>query len=165
MRDVPVLKPSDEVEFDVIATEVVEQPTPLSEEDRDQVDLHLVQLPGSEQCLGCPRPVDHDRPVARGCARLTGAVLDIGDETRVAGRHVPVVDLVGEDEDRHAVVVIALPAPREFEGATARDQRAGRQRFAVDLAAGTVGVPVVEPVEESSTVAPELLSRPVVRAA
>lgn len=54
--------------------------------------------------------MDHDRPVPCGCASLTGAVLDIGDETRVAGWHVPVIHLVGEYEDRYAVVVIALPA-------------------------------------------------------
>lgn len=113
VRDVSILEPSDEVEFDVIATHVVEQPSAVPEEDRNQVDLHLVQLPGPQKCLGRPGPVDHDRPVPCGRASLTGAVLDIGDETRVAGWHVLVIHLVGEDEDRHAVVVVALPTPGE----------------------------------------------------
>lgn len=163
MSDVSVLKPSDEVEFDVIGTEVVEEPPAVPEEDRDQVDLHLVDLPGSEKRLGRARAMDHDRPIPCGCASLTGAVVDVGDESRVAGWHVPVVHLVGEDEDRHAVVVVALPAPGEFEGPPAGDHRAGRQCLAVDLAAGTVGFPVVEPVEEPSAVASELLARPIVR--
>jgi hypothetical protein len=49
------------------------------------------------------------RPVPCSCASLTGAVLDIGDETRVAGWHVPVIHLVGEYEDRYTLVVVALP--------------------------------------------------------
>ncbi len=163
MGDVPVAEPSDEVEFDVITTEMVEQPSTVPEEDLHQVDLHLVQLPGPEQRLGRPRPMDHDRPVPGGGANLTGAVLDIGDETRVTGWYVPVVHLVGEDEHRHAVVMVALPAPREFEGPSAGDHRAGRQRFTVDLSARTVGLPVVQPVEEPSTVTSELLTWPIVR--
>ena len=164
MRDVSVLEPSDEVEFDVITTEVVEQPSAVPEEDLDQVDLHLVHVPGPEERLGRARPMDHDRPVPGGRAGLTGAVLDVGDESRVARWHVPVVHLVGEDEDRHAVVMVALPAPGEFEGPTAGDDRAGRQRLAVHLAAGAVGLPVVEPVEKPSAGASELLARPIVRA-
>lgn len=164
MCDVSVLQPSDEVEFDVITTEVVEQSSTTPEEDLHQVDLHLVDLSGSEECLGRARPMDHDRPVPGGGASLTGAFLDAGDETRVAGRHVPVIHLMGEDEDRHAVVMVALPAPGEFEGPSAGDHRAGRQRLAVDLAARTVGFPVVEPVEEPSAVASELLTWPIVRA-
>jgi hypothetical protein len=35
--------------------------------------------------------MDHDRPVPGGRASLTGAVLDAGDEPRVAGWHVPVI--------------------------------------------------------------------------
>lgn len=128
------------------------------------MDLQLVHLPGSEERLGRARPMDHDRPVPGGGASLTGAVLDVGDESRVTGWHVPVVHLVGEDENRYAIVVVALPAPGEFEGPSAGDQRAGRQRFAVDLSAGTVGFPVVEPVEEPSAVASEFLPWAIVRA-
>jgi hypothetical protein len=117
--DVSVLEPSDEVEFDVITTEVVEESSAVPEEDLNQVDLHLVDVPGSEERLGRARPMDHDRAVPGGRASLTGAVLDVGDESRVAGRHVPVIHLVGEDEDRHTVVMVALPTPGEFEGPTA----------------------------------------------
>lgn len=73
MHDVSILEPSDEVEFDVITTEVVEQPSTVPEEDLHQVDLHLVHLPGSEKRLGRLRPMDHDRPVPGGGASLTGA--------------------------------------------------------------------------------------------
>ena len=54
-----LLEPSDEVEFDVISTEVVEQPSAVAEEDLNQVDLHLVHLPGSEKRLGRACPMDH----------------------------------------------------------------------------------------------------------
>jgi len=72
VRDVSVLKPSDEVEFDVIATEVVEQSSAAPKEDRNQVDLHLVDVPGSQERLGRARPMDHDRPVP-GSARVRRA--------------------------------------------------------------------------------------------
>jgi hypothetical protein len=57
VRDVSILEPSDEVEVDVITTEVVEQPSAVPEEDLNQVDLHLVHMPGSEERLGRARPV------------------------------------------------------------------------------------------------------------
>jgi hypothetical protein len=107
--------------------------------------------------------VDHDRPVTGCGASLTGAVLDIGDETCVAGRHVPVVHLVGKHEDRHTVVMVALPALSEFECPTTGNHCAGRHRFAVDLSAGAVGFPIVEPVEKPSSVTSEFLPRPIVR--
>jgi hypothetical protein len=47
--DVSVLEQSDEVEFDVITTEVVEQSSAVPEEDLNQVDLHLVDVPCSEE--------------------------------------------------------------------------------------------------------------------
>lgn len=50
------------------------------------MDLHLADLSGAQKRLG--GPVDHDRPVTGCGASLTGAVLDIGDETCVAGWHV-----------------------------------------------------------------------------
>ena len=128
------------------------------------MDLHLVDLSGAEKRLGGPRPVDHDRPVTGCGASLTGTVPGIGDETCVAGWHVPVVHVVGEHEDRHTVVMVALPAPGEFECPTAGDHCAGRHRFAVDLSAGAVGFPIVEPVEKPSTVTSELLPCAIVRA-
>jgi hypothetical protein len=163
VRDVSVLKPSDEVEFDVIATEVLEQSSAVPEEDRNQVDLHLVEVPGPEERLGRGRPMDHDRPVPGGRASLSGAVLDVGNESRVAGWHVPVIHMVGEDEDRHTVVMVALPTPGELEGPTAGDYRAGPQRLAINLSTGPVGSPVVEPVEKTSTGASQLLARSIVR--
>jgi hypothetical protein len=156
VRDVSIVESPDEVEFDVIITEVIEQPSATSEEDLNQVDRHLVDLSGAQKRLGGPRPVDHDRTVTGCGASLTGAVLDIGDETCVAGWHVPVVHLVGEHEDRHPVVMVALPALGEFECPTAGDHCAGRHRFAVDRSGGAVGFPIVEPVEKPFSVTSEL---------
>ncbi len=116
MRDVSVVEPPDEVEFDVIATEVLEQASAVTEEGLNQVDLHLVDVPGPEERLGRARPMDHDRPVPGCGTRLTGAVVDVGDEARVAGGYVPVVRMVGQDEDRHTIVMVSLPTPGEFEG-------------------------------------------------
>jgi hypothetical protein len=69
VRDVSIVEPADEVEFDVIITEVIEQPPAASEEDLNQVDLRLVDLPGAQKRLGGPRPVDHDRPRSPAAAR------------------------------------------------------------------------------------------------
>jgi hypothetical protein len=41
VRDVSIVESPDEVEFDVIITEVIEQPSATSEEDLNQVDLHF----------------------------------------------------------------------------------------------------------------------------
>jgi hypothetical protein len=81
----------------------------------------------------------------------------------MAGWRVPVIHMVGEDEDRHAAVMVALPTLGKFEGPTAGDYRAGRQRLAINLPAGTVGFPVVEPVEKTPAGASELLARSIVR--
>jgi hypothetical protein len=46
--DVSIVEPSDEVEFNVVITEVIEQPSAASEEDLNEVDLHLSSMtPGS----------------------------------------------------------------------------------------------------------------------
>jgi len=55
--------------------------------------------------------VHHHGTIARCGPRLLGAVFDVGDEPHAARRNICVVDAMGEDEDRHAVVVITLPAP------------------------------------------------------
>jgi hypothetical protein len=64
--------------------------------------------------------VHHHVAVARGGPGLLGGVFDVGDELRAARRNISVVDVAGEDEDRHAVVVVALPAPGQLEGAPGR---------------------------------------------
>jgi hypothetical protein len=56
---------------------------------------------------------------------------------------------VGQDENRHAVVVVALPAAGQFVSAAACDDGAGGQQLGEHLAARSgVGAPV-EPVEEA----------------
>jgi len=107
--------------------------------------------------------VYHHGAIARGGPGLRGAGLDVGDEPGAARRHVRFVWRVGEDEDRHAVVVITLPAPSQFEGAPAGDHRACRHELAEHLPARAVGHPIVEPVEQPPAVAAELLTLTVVR--
>src|SRR5580704_156800 len=128
------------------------------------MDLHLVQQPGPEQRLRGTGPVHHDGPAAGRGPGLRGAVRGVGDEPGAARRDVPGVDVVGQYEDRHAVVMIALPAPGQLEGAPPGDDRAGRQRLTEHLPARAVGEPVIEPVEQPEAVPAELLAGPVVRA-
>jgi hypothetical protein len=112
---VSILEPPDQLEFDVTTAEMLEQPSPLPEKNRHQVDLQFVHQPGAEQRLSGARPVDHDRPITRGRPRRTGTFLDIGHEPGTAGWHVPFLDMVGQDEDRYAVVMVTLPTAGELE--------------------------------------------------
>jgi len=107
--------------------------------------------------------VHHHGTIARCGPGLLGAVFGVGDESRAARRNVCVVDAMGEDEDRHAVVVITLPAPGQLEGAPAGDHRACRHELAEHLPARAVGHPVVHPVEQPPAVAAEFLAGTVVR--
>jgi len=43
--------PADQVELDVLRRQVVEQPSPLPEQDRYDVQFQLVELPGPQQRL------------------------------------------------------------------------------------------------------------------
>ena len=98
------------LEFDVLRRQVVEQSPALAEQDVDDVQLQLVEQPRTEQGLRCAGAVDHDVAVTRGRFRQGRALGDIGDEPGAARRYVVSVDVVGEDEDRNPVVVVALPA-------------------------------------------------------
>jgi hypothetical protein len=119
--DVPILEAPHEVKLDVIITEAVEQTPAGPEQHLHQVDLHLVQLTGPEERLSRTRAMNHDCPVASSCTRLTGAVVHVGDEPRVAEWHVPVVGGVGQDENRYTGMMVTLPTPGELEGPTAGD--------------------------------------------
>ena len=100
---------ADQVELDVLRRQVVEQPSPLPEQDRYDVQLHLVELPGPQQRLRRPGPVHHHVAVPRRLAGLRGALAHIGDVADAAWRRV-LRDVVGENGDRYTVVVVALPA-------------------------------------------------------
>jgi hypothetical protein len=94
------------------------------------MDLHLVEQPCQQQRLRRAGTVHHHGTIARRGPGPPGAVFDVGDEPRAARRDISVVDAMGQDEDRHAVVVITLPAPGQLEGAPAGDHRACRQELA-----------------------------------
>ena len=49
-RIVPRQSP-DQFKFDVVGAERVEQPSPAAEQDRREMDLHLVELPCLQQRL------------------------------------------------------------------------------------------------------------------
>jgi hypothetical protein len=115
-----------------------------------------------QQRLGGAGPVHQHGPIARRGPGQLRALLDVGDEPGAARRDVALVDVPGEDEDRHAVVVVALPPPGELERAPAGDHGPGRQCLAEDLTVRAVGHPVVEPVEQPPAVATELLAGTVV---
>ena len=50
-------QPAEQVEFDLLRRQVVEQPSLLPEEDRDDAQFQLVELPGPQQRLrAAPTP-------------------------------------------------------------------------------------------------------------
>ena len=56
----------------------------------------------------------HHGTIARRGPGLPGAVFDVGDELRAARRNIAVVDAMGWDEDRHAIVMVAAPVATKF---------------------------------------------------
>jgi hypothetical protein len=62
----------------VVGAEVLEEAPASAKEDRDQVDLDLVEGPGSEGELGDAGAVDEDVLVAGGLLRLRHRGLDVG---------------------------------------------------------------------------------------
>jgi hypothetical protein len=163
MRYVPCLQPPHQFEFDVVRAKPVEQASPPAEQDRHEMDLHLAEQPRPQQRLRRAGTVHHHVATARCGPGPLGAVFDVGDELRAARRDICVVEIMGEDEDRHAVVVITLPAPGQLEGAPAGDHRACRHGLAEHLSARAIRHPVVHPVEQPTAVAAQLLARTVVR--
>jgi hypothetical protein len=64
----PVLRARARVEFDVVGTEPVEQPSALAEQDRGQVDLHWAAASGDQLCewaLSYAEAVGLSRMIAR----------------------------------------------------------------------------------------------------
>jgi hypothetical protein len=86
------------VELDVLRRQVVEQPSPLPEQDRYDVQSQLVELPGPQQRLRRPGPVHHHLAVPGRRAGLRGALAHLGDVADAARRRV-VRDVVGQDEE------------------------------------------------------------------
>jgi uncharacterized membrane protein YbhN (UPF0104 family) len=155
-------QPAHQLELDVIGGEVVEEASPATEQDRHDVQLHLVELPRAHQRLRGAGPVHHDVAVpgrraghGRGLVRVRG--VDDAARWRVVG------DLAGQDDDRDAVVVVPAPAPGQLEGAATGEHRARRHRLGVDLPARARVQAAVEPVEQSVPAAAQRVVGTVVR--
>src|SRR5215218_3562374 len=122
------------LQLDLLGSEALEQTAPLAEEHRDDMELDLVEDTGSERELRGSGAVDQHVLVARsllGLSRRTRDVVHVGDQRPLP--HIIGV-VAGEDQDRHAVVVVAAPAISRLEGPPAGDDRAGGHELVVYLA-------------------------------
>src|SRR2546428_701137 len=127
---------SDPLQLALFDAEVLEQPPPVAEQDRDQVDLKFVEEPCGEGALHHDaRPVDEHVLVA-------GSVLGISDcgikvahivHGRPFGRPRG-CRVAAEDVDGYAVVVVASPALGGVEGPTSGDHGTGGHELVDDLA-------------------------------
>ena len=98
---------------DLRAPEVVEQPGPVSKEDRDDVELHFVDQPCLEVLLSDVRATAQADVLIAGSfpGRLEGGSDSVGDE-REAGASLlgnRLAGVVGDDEDRHVERRIVPP--------------------------------------------------------
>jgi hypothetical protein len=114
--------------------------TPFTENDGHEVELDFVE----DACRQCGRgdadAVDENVAVAR---RLFGARDRLAHVVQDRDQR-PLFDVgrragPGEDEDRHAVVMVAVPPARRFDRAAARDHRAGRPDLVHRLSVDVVG--------------------------
>jgi hypothetical protein len=119
------LRVADELQLDVVAVPCLEQSAAGPQQHRNEVDLQLVELAGLKQRLCRTRAVHHHGTIAGRGPGLGGARDDIGIEPRAARRLIAFVDVMGQHVDRHAVVVVAVPATGELEGAPAGDHGPG----------------------------------------
>src|SRR6266704_370114 len=107
---------TEQFELDMAGRNVLEQPMALPEQHRDQVELQLVKDAGGKRQLSRDGPVDEYVLLA---GRVLGQVHRALDVAHVSHRGPlqPGVGLMaGQDEDRHAVVVVTAPAAGELEG-------------------------------------------------
>lgn len=126
MRDLRRAEPPHQLQLDMLGRQVVEQEPALAEEHRHDVQLELVEFAGAQQRLPGAGAM-HQHVGVPGCgASPRSALAHVGDEADGAGRRA-VRDVVRQHEDRHSVVVVALPVVRVFVGAAAGDERAGSQ--------------------------------------
>src|SRR5262245_7551918 len=129
------------LELDLLGSEALEQTAPLAEEHRNDMELDLVEDAGREPELRGSGTVDEHVPVARG---LLGSIHRIRDVVHVRDPR-PLLQfgriVACEDEDRHAIVVVAAPTARRLEGPPAGDDRSGRHELFDDLAVDTARTP------------------------
>jgi hypothetical protein len=102
-----------QVEFDVLRGKVVQEPSAVAEQHRPELNLYGVEHPVLEGLLGGVGTVHEDVAIAGGCFGLLHAGGDaIGDVVDLLER-VRGGWLVGRNEDRDAVVMVAVPVAGE----------------------------------------------------
>ena len=114
--------------------QIVEQADAVAEQHRHDVDLELVEHTRGQGALRNARAVDEDILAAGRGLRLPhdlAQVAHIVDKRPVRG---PVGRCVAaQDEDRHCIVMVSVPATGRLEGAAASNDSARRQRLAHHL--------------------------------
>jgi hypothetical protein len=124
----------DALQLDLLGSEALEQAAPLAKQNRDDMELEFVEDAGGRCELGGSGAVDEHVLVGRRLLGLVIAVvmsLTLGDERPL--RYVDAGLVAGDDEDRHAVVVVAAPAARRLERPSTGDDRAGGHELIDDL--------------------------------
>ena len=121
------------------------------------------ELAGPDERPSGSGTVDHHVLPAGAFPGGGGALAHVGVEARGSWWLVVLGDVVGEHEDRDAVVMVAVPAAGKLESPPAGDDRASGHALGVHLAVGARAVAVVEPVEEAEATTSHLLSEPIVR--
>lgn len=118
--DVRSGQPADQAELDVLGRQVVEQPSPLPEQDWYDVQFELVELPGPQQRLRRPGPVHHHVAIPGRRAGLRGALAHIGDVADAArSRIVAPAEPVEEAEPaaaRRLVCAVLRPGELAVQG-------------------------------------------------
>jgi hypothetical protein len=130
VRHVPSLQLSDQLELDVTGAERIEQAPPPAEQDRDEMDLHLVEQPRPQQRLRRAGPVHHHGTTARRAA-VGAAVPDSLLDEMAAGQPGP--EAVAVDREtislaflRDDVRLAISPQVGEWNGGPEVATRSGR---------------------------------------
>ena len=111
-----------------VGAELVEEPHSVSEQERSDVDLQLVEQPGLQALLNDVRTSGHRTFLSPAAARacVERGVEPVGDERerRPALLRQRLAGVVGEDEDRDAERrVVAPPAVRDRDRPPTRPRR------------------------------------------
>ena len=112
MGDAVGLDHARALEVERVTFEVREQADAAAEQNRDHVQMNLVEQVRSEVLLADVGRGDPDRPVTGDRAGVPQCALDpVGDGDSLGpGADVPVGRLVGEQEERSADGMMAAPA-------------------------------------------------------
>ncbi len=148
-----------------MGTEPVEESSAFAEKDWDERNLEHIKPSCTQECLRGRRAVQHDIPIT-GCpfrpidTRFHALGHEVDATSVRAGGGV-----MRQNEDRHAVVMVAVPVVGEVCGASAGDHGTGRHHLVENrstwlvarsiarrIVAAALGQPVVQtlaPVAEA----------------